>query len=969
MLVPEFSYYINLGFWYLKLLVLLSFPVIGYVIRRKWRFALAKEAEIKRLMLLAAEEAARAEFEAAEVGYYASVSEPANRAPTFGFEVQGSFGSSAGSFVNAPEVSVRNQSPEAASSGVKVYQSAEAASVGVKVYQCAVCLSPTTTRCSRCKSVRYCSAKCQIFHWREGHKDECRSPIIVNQASDAENYSRFKAFNQEKEATRTGSVETEDKQLKLSRKHQEGNAFCSVGQGEKLQVKNDNTKAEILQEVKPSNSTSSFSTSFSSDSSFSSINSDSSDDTSTTESSGSIDLGKTNGCHQADTSDQSKCVPKRASEIKPCDVKGSATTPSKLTGTQSISSHHDAQRTSNSTPTLSVKDSDPSVAKLGASEFWEGALEYRWSEPVQTKSHATEVGLSNIGSSLRRASDLYGKNERNSHVDGKAPFSQSVTNEHSHESASSKKINLSSSEVRSCIQSSCKTLKHAKNADDNALNITKEKKVTYSSSAAVLSPHSGESKTDAQKVSNSALPSSKKAGHTLNGTGHTSKPRRSSASNGDGSIHNVKGDKFCQANDVSHSKNASGPSSFAERLGRALNSSEANCTVQSLKSRLFESLPSNSHGAHSTVNNEGKVTSNVAKVDKCYSLKAANGVKTSTWKADDFKVSKLSKRCGADERQGNKGLFSYEAFKTLYGWNKVELQPCGLVNCGNSCYANAVLQCLSFTPPLTAYLLQGLHSKTCNKRDWCFTCEFESLILKAKDGNSPISPIGIISKLPNIGSHLSNGREEDAHEFLRYVVDTMQAVCMNEARNKVSDTTEEDTTLVGLTFGGYLQSKIRCMKCGSKSERPERIMDLSVEIEGSIGSLKDALKRFTSTETLDADNKYNCARCKSYQKARKKLTVLEAPNILTIALKRFQAGKFGKLSKWIDFPEILDMAPFMSSASDDKAPVYKLYGVIVHLDTMNAAFSGHYVCYVKNIQNKWFKIDDSVVCSCLESSL
>lgn len=56
------------------------------------------------------------------------------------------------------------------------------------------------------------------------------------------------------------------------------------------------------------------------------------------------------------------------------------------------------------------------------------------------------------------------------------------------------------------------------------------------------------------------------------------------------------------------------------------------------------------------------------------------------------------------------------------------------------------------------------------------------------------------------------------------------------------------------------------------------------------------------------------------------------------------------------------MTPFMSSTSD-MSPIYRLYGVVVHLDIMNASFSGHYVCYVKNIQNKWFKIDDSSVCS------
>lgn len=50
------------------------------------------------------------------------------------------------------------------------------------------------------------------------------------------------------------------------------------------------------------------------------------------------------------------------------------------------------------------------------------------------------------------------------------------------------------------------------------------------------------------------------------------------------------------------------------------------------------------------------------------------------------------------------------------------------------------------------------------------------------------------------------------------------------------------------------------------------------------------------------------------------------------------------------------------SGTSDKSPVYQLYGVVVHLDIMNAAFSGHYVCYVRNFQNKWYKVDDSSVC-------
>jgi len=38
------------------------------------------------------------------------------------------------------------------------------------------------------------------------------------------------------------------------------------------------------------------------------------------------------------------------------------------------------------------------------------------------------------------------------------------------------------------------------------------------------------------------------------------------------------------------------------------------------------------------------------------------------------------------------------------------------------------------------------------------------------------------------------------------------------------------------------------------------MMDLTVEIEGDIGKLEDALRRFTSAEILDGDNKYQCGR-------------------------------------------------------------------------------------------------------------
>jgi ubiquitin carboxyl-terminal hydrolase 36/42 len=87
--------------------------------------------------------------------------------------------------------------------------------------------------------------------------------------------------------------------------------------------------------------------------------------------------------------------------------------------------------------------------------------------------------------------------------------------------------------------------------------------------------------------------------------------------------------------------------------------------------------------------------------------------------------------------------------------------------------------------------------------------------------------------------------------------------------------------------------------------------------------------------------------------------VHEAPNILTVALKRFQGGKFGKLNKLVAFPEALNLVPYMSGKGD-KPPLYHLFAVVVHVGIL-ASDSGHYICYVKNSLGIWYKVDDRKV--------
>ncbi|CAL9188898.1 unnamed protein product [Musa hybrid cultivar] len=314
-------------------------------------------------------------------------------------------------------------------------------------------------------------------------------------------------------------------------------------------------------------------------------------------------------------------------------------------------------------------------------------------------------------------------------------------------------------------------------------------------------------------------------------------------------------------------------------------------------------------------------------------------------------------------QEPKKILFPYDEFVKLFNWDNPGFPPCGLVNCGNSCFANVVLQCLACTRPLVAYLLERGHIRECVRKqnDWCFLCELQLHIKRASESRHPFSPINILSRLPNIGGNLGYGRQEDAHEFMRFAIDTMQSVCLDEfGGEKALDPSTQDTTLIQHIFGGHLQSQVTCTQCNTISNRYENMMDLTVEILGDAESLEECLDQFTMKEWLDGDNKYKCDGCNDYVKACKRLTVHQAPNILTIALKRFQSGRFGKLNKRVTFPENLNLTPYMSGSSDG-TDLYTLYAVVVHVDMLNASFFGHYICYTKDYQGRWYKIDDCKV--------
>ncbi|KAJ9702865.1 hypothetical protein PVL29_004559 [Vitis rotundifolia] len=256
-------------------------------------------------------------------------------------------------------------------------------------------------------------------------------------------------------------------------------------------------------------------------------------------------------------------------------------------------------------------------------------------------------------------------------------------------------------------------------------------------------------------------------------------------------------------------------------------------------------------------------------------------------------------------KQSKEILFPYDEFVEFFNWDKPGFPPCGLINCGNSCFANVVLQCLAYTRPLVAYLLEKGHRRQCRRNDWCFLCEFQVHVERASHSPHPFSPINILSRLPSIGGNLGYGKQEDAHEFMRFAIDTMQSVCLDEfGGEKAIHPSSQETTLIQHIFGGHLQSQVICTKCSKISNQYENMMDLTVEIHGDAASLEECLDQFTVTEWLHGENMYKCDGCNDYVKASKRLTVRHAPNILTIALKRFQVTR-------VELDDVLSQGAYM----------------------------------------------------------
>lgn len=198
---------------------------------------------------------------------------------------------------------------------------------------------------------------------------------------------------------------------------------------------------------------------------------------------------------------------------------------------------------------------------------------------------------------------------------------------------------------------------------------------------------------------------------------------------------------------------------------------------------------------------------------------------------------------------------------------------------------------------------------------------FYSIATQKKKVGS-IAPKKFIARLRKEKEEFDNYMQQDAHEFLNFLINhineiilaernqgkaktSSNGVTVGESLPTTSSSSSSEPTWVHEIFQGVLTSETRCLNCETISSKDENFFDLQVDVDQNT-SITHCLRCFSNTETLCSDNKFKCDNCCSYQEAQKRMRVKKLPMILALQLKRFkymeQYNRHIKVSHRVVFP-------------------------------------------------------------------
>ena len=306
----------------------------------------------------------------------------------------------------------------------------------------------------------------------------------------------------------------------------------------------------------------------------------------------------------------------------------------------------------------------------------------------------------------------------------------------------------------------------------------------------------------------------------------------------------------------------------------------------------------------------------------------------------------------------------------------------GLINIGNTCFLNAVLQAWSRCPPLL---------EIAPRRDSKKVPLVKALqqFFQESQSQSLIKPTNVVSALLQVVHACDDDwyrprQQADAAECIQYILDGIHDAMYRQVRITIhgtdTATAEQRAQVKALEswssfyakeyspivehFHGQYQIRITCDTCKNVSERYEPWLMLKLPIPGGdtegakVPEFADCMNAALASEVIEG---YACDTCKSPQTATMTTRISKLPNILILTFKRF-TNRGAKIRGQVDWDlDALSLKPWLAFRRcpfTDK-PVRDVYNTFAVLEHNGSARGGHYRMFAK--EETWIEADDESI--------